>query len=397
MIDASRPHICFVAPNAWPVLAGDTTIPVVGGAEVQQAYIARGLAARGFRVSMICLDHGQPDKTLIDGITVYKTHIPVSGLPLIRFFHPRLTSIWKALKRVDADIYYQRAAGVITGIVALFAKHHGRRFVYAVAHDLDLEKNRTHELFQRRAGWRDRQFFSLGLKLADEIIVQHNAQVAACQRWHNRTAVTVPSCYDRPTAARADRSGYVLWVSTIRAWKQPELFLELARRLPHLRFRMIGGEGIERSGASLSARIREESATLPNVEFLGFVPHAEIEPHFDGARVVVNTSTKEGFPNTFLQAWSRGIPAVSFVECATADHGQRVLRVARDIGDMASLVNTLMTSDDEWLQAGILARHYVQEQHSVSAAVTVYEGVFARLCSELQSVGHAPHVRAASL
>ena len=29
---AAKPHICFVAPTAWPLFSGNLDIPVVGGA-----------------------------------------------------------------------------------------------------------------------------------------------------------------------------------------------------------------------------------------------------------------------------------------------------------------------------------------------------------------------------
>ncbi len=97
----------------WPMTA---RVKSAGGAQVQQTLLAKALVRRGFRVSMICFDYGQPDRAVVDGVTVFKCHAPIQGLPVIRFFHPRLTGLWSALRRVDADIYYQRAAGAATGV-----------------------------------------------------------------------------------------------------------------------------------------------------------------------------------------------------------------------------------------------------------------------------------------
>jgi glycosyltransferase involved in cell wall biosynthesis len=347
----------------------------VGGAELQQCLLARGLVRRGYKVSMICADHGQPQSTTVDGIHVER--LPGrGGLPGVRFFHPFLTGLWSALSRVDADIYYQRAAGVTTGIVALFARRHGRDFVYAAAHDLDVTKSRTHELFRRRAGWRDRQLFTLGLKLADAIVVQHTIQAAECERGYGRLPIVVPSCYAAPPGAHSDPGGVVLWVSTLRDWKRPELFLELARRLPGLRFRMVGGPGAEAGGQELFDRIQADARAIGNLEFVGFVPQAASEAHFNAARVFVNTSVNEGFPNTFLQAWSRAIPTVSFCQTGSMLDGQSVGRVARDLDEMTTQVADLMERDVRWMEAGQRARDYVERYHTVEGAVSAYERLF---------------------
>ena len=374
----ARPHVCFVAPSTWPTLSRDVPAAAAGCAEVQQSLIARALVRHGYRVSMICADHGQPPRVDVDGITVIRCPRAGAGLPGLRFFHPWMTGLWSALRSADADVYYQRTSGALTGLVALFARTHRRRFVYAAAHDLDLARNDTWRLFQRRAGWRDRQLFMAGLRLADAVVVQHAAQAADCKRYYRRASIVVPSCYERPLDAHADRGGVVLWVSTLRPWKRPELFVELARRMPDLRFRMVGGPGNEPGAADLFARLREESAGVPNLEFVGFVPHARIEPHFNEARVFVNTSETEGFPNTFLQAWARGIPTVSFCSTGSVADGQPVGVVARDIDEMAFSVAQLMRDDRQWRLAGERAQRCAQQSHSVDAAVQAYARVFVK-------------------
>src|SRR3954469_20413651 len=113
-----KPHVCFVAPHAWPVFSGDPNIQVVGGAEVQQAILARLFASDGYRVSMICLDFGQPPRVSIDGVEVLRLYRMKAGIPVLRFLHPRLTTMWRRLAEANADVYYCRSASMWVGVVA---------------------------------------------------------------------------------------------------------------------------------------------------------------------------------------------------------------------------------------------------------------------------------------
>src|SRR5690349_4070143 len=115
-------HVCFVAPYAWPVFAGDARIEVVGGAEVQQSILARLFAANGYRVTMICQDFGQPDRIEIDGVVVRKVFRGEDGIPVVRFLHPRLSTMWRMLREVNADIYYYRSASMWVGILDAFCR-----------------------------------------------------------------------------------------------------------------------------------------------------------------------------------------------------------------------------------------------------------------------------------
>jgi glycosyltransferase involved in cell wall biosynthesis len=372
----SKPHVCFVAPTAWPVISGSTSIKVVGGAEVQQGFIARALVQRGYRVSMICHDYGQPERTVVDGITVHRAHRPDSGLPVVRFVHPRMTAMWHALKKVGADIYYQRTSDVLTTLVVLFCKRHGKHSVYSAASDMDFVPGQEEIDLGR-----DRFIFRIGLRRADRIVVQNPGQQRQCRRAYGRESTLIPSCYVPPAGARADRAGYVLWVARMGDSKRPELALEIARRVPQHRFVIVGGPG-DGGEAQFQAMARE-AAKLPNVELTGFVPYANVDGYFNGARVLLNTSKFEGFPNTFLQGWSRGIPTVAFIDTESREDGEPVTGLARDADDAAAQVAALMSDDIAWHQASQRCLRHFRRVHSVEAMLIGYEHLLMSLGSRL--------------
>ena len=371
-----RPHICFLAPTTWPILSRDRDIRVVGGAEVQQNFIAPELARRGYRVSMICYDYGQPDRTELDGVTIYNMHKPDEGIPVIRYLHPRLTSLWRALTRADADVYYQRTAAAYTGFLAAFCRKHGRRSVYSGASDVDFIPGREDIRFLR-----DRLIFEWGLRNVDRIIAQNPTQQASVRENYGRDSVLIPSCYVPPPGAHADRSGYVLWVATVRPSKRPEMLLEIARRMPHQRFVMVGGPDPAPNEVRYYEAIRDAARALPNIEAVGFVPYADADRYFDGARVVLNTSLYEGFPNTFLQAWSRGIPTVGFIDTGSRDGDESVYDYVRDVDQATAAIRRLMEDDAAWQAASRRVLEHFQQRHSVEAVASMYENEILRLAA----------------
>ena len=373
-----KPRICIVASDIWPVLADDRSFPVIGGMQVQLSILAHAFVHAGFPVSVVTMDFGQADGTVVDGITVYRSHKPTGGLPILRFFYPRLTSWWQALKRADADIYLQRSADFLTGVTGLFSRLHRRSFIYSGASDLDFKRDETWKLFRRRMGRRDQKFYEVGLRLAQAIVAQHEGQVAECARWYGRVATRIPNCYVCEPAMMPQVKDLVLWVAVIKPLKRPELFLELARDLPQLRFRLVGGPG---KNVECHDAAQEVAATLDNVECTGFVPYADVGAQFDQARIFVNTSDFEGFPNTFLQAWARGIPTVSFFDCGARFDGIPVGFVCRDLAEMRESIRRLGEDDQLWEKESRRARAYFESTHSVAEAVQRYDRLFQSVLS----------------
>jgi glycosyltransferase involved in cell wall biosynthesis len=360
----TRPHICFVAPHLWPVLADAPGLEVVGGAEVQMRALARTFAANGYRVSVVTLDYGQPERSRVGGITVHKAFAEHAGAPLLRFLHPRLTSMWRALGAADADIYYCRSASIWVWLTAEFCARRKRRAIYAGASDADFVAGVGGQL--RHA--RDRWLYRRGLAAVDRIVAQNPAQVGSARATHGRDAVLIPSCYELPPRREAAAQEVVLWVGTIHQNKRPQLALEVAARLPHRRFVLIGRP---RPGAEeLYERLRARAAALPNVELKGFLPLAQADAWFDRARVLLNTSAYEGMPNTFLQAWARGVPTV-----ATVDVGAPVHQVCSNAQDLAERVEAAFRD----ASLGARCREYFERSHSTAVALDCYARLFDEL------------------
>ena len=354
-------RVCFVAPLAWPVLARDARIPVAGGAEVQQSILARLLGARGHRVSMVTLDFGQPDGSRVDGVTVHKAFAPGAGLPGLRLLHPKITSMWRALARAGADIYYVRSASIWLRLVTAFCRRHGKRSIYAGASDKDFEPGVGGQLRYARDRWLYRQ----GMAQVDAIVAQNDFQRDSCRQTYGREPVVIPSCYELPHGRSTSEADLVLWVGMLHANKRPELFIDLARRMPQRRFVMIGGPrpGFETYGEG----VRAQAATVPNLEFKGFLPLDQVEPWFDRARVLVNTSTYEGMPNTFLQAWARGVPVAATV------------RAGVSLG--ITEVERLCVDDAYWQARSTESRQWFEREHSAAAVAAHYERVFEEICT----------------
>jgi glycosyltransferase involved in cell wall biosynthesis len=365
----TRPSVCFVAPACYPVLSGDRRLQFAGGAEVQQSLIATALAARGYRVSMVSMNFGQREGDIIRGVRQLTMHSPDEGVPLLRYLHPRLTSLWSALARADADVYYQRTSGALTGFVAAFARRHGRVSLFAGAHDADFEPGLSLIRYAR-----DRAVYRWGMRHVDRIIVQSERQLALCRDTFGRDALRIDSCYahrGRPAA----HDGVILWVASAKRHKRPHLLLDLAASLPQHRFRLVGGPAAGAGERAYFEALRDRAATLANVEMTGFVSVADVESHFDGAALFVNTSVGEGFPNTFLQAWSRGMPTVSFFDPQVECEAQAVGVVASDLDAMRSRIEALMSHRALWQSTGRRALNAFAQRYSVDRTIDAYEGL----------------------
>lgn len=361
------PRVCFVGLENLPVLSRAYDQHGIGGEQVQHTLLARALARRGWQVSMVVADYGQADSARVDGITLHKAHPLSGGVPVLRFVHPRMTGLWSALRRADADVYYLSCASMQLGMAAAFTRLHGRRLVFRLASDTDCEPDR---LLIRHA--RDRWLYEWGLRRADVVLAQSEHQARRLKSNYGLDSRLAAMLVDPAQQVRTfdARDIDVLWVSNLRPLKRPELALELARRLPGLRVHLVGGPlpGHE----DLYAQIQAQAQALPHVRFHGRVPYHDVNALYERARVFVNTSEIEGFPNAYLQAWRRGTPSVAFFDPDGIVRTHGLGRSAASLEDLVEGTRVLATDTQAWAGAHARCLRFMDERYGEDRVLEPY-------------------------
>lgn len=358
--------ICFVGTDTYPVLNPSIGKAYTGGESVQLTLLAKAFAELGYEVTMVDKDYGQPDGQIFDGIKVLKTFAENSGLPVFRFLYPRITSIFRALKRADADIYYQSCAGMLTGVVASFCMRYKRKFIFRTASDSDCIGGKQLIRF-----WRDRKLYEYGLKRADLIAVQSVKQQLLLKKYYDLDGIPVNMAVELPKDdISVDKGIDVLWISNFRPLKRAELLIQLAENLPTKKFVMIGGPCPGYS--SYYTDIKGKAENVKNIEFVGPLPYNEVNKFFLRAYVFINTSSIEGYPNTFLQAWIRGVPVVSFFDPDDLIATKSLGFVPSNLKDMERNILNLLTDETKRMAMAEKARTFATEYYSTINVTNKY-------------------------
>lgn len=353
----NRPSICFLGLDNLPALSMAHAHLGVGGEAIQQTLIAKALARRGHEVSMLVYDLGQPDELRIDGVRLLKTYRPHAGLPLARFVHPRWTSVMRALRRAGADAYYTSCAGINVAQVAIAARERGAVSVFRLASDADCDPARLIIPY-----WYGKRIYEWGLPRVDRILSQSEAQRRLMQANYGRDSQVAGMLVDRgnPPLPFPERTIDALWVGNLRRVKRPDLMVELARRLGDLACEMVGGT--QPREESLFTDTQAAARSLPNLRFDGPQPYARVGAVFDAARVFVNTSDTEGFPNTYLQAWARGVPVVAFFDPDGVIAREGLGHAATSLEDMQARVREFARDRALWEETSRRCSAYIERE-----------------------------------
>jgi glycosyltransferase involved in cell wall biosynthesis len=357
---------CFVSPGfrSINVLNGDTRTS--GGAEAQVACLAAALARLGHQVSLVYGDgQGAADQRVVAGVTCIDA-APAWRRPasLIRF--------WRAMDVLRPDLLYARLPSDFLWMMGLFArKRRGIRFVYAIAHDLHCASSTAYD-YNR---WFHAPLYALGLYSAHLIAIQHMGQRELLSRVLRKRLASVPnlvrSIRDQPRTYEAT-SFDAIWIARVRPEKRIELFLDLAASLPDLRFAVVGGFDTSIS-TTLRVSLEKRMHGIGNLSFFGPQHADDVVDLISRSRVLVNTSSSEGFPNTMLEAWSVGVPVVTLsVDPGGVIEKEQLGFVSWTMASLVRDVEALARTAPLNRRLGSHGLAYVRRRHSLEAVCEAF-------------------------
>ncbi len=276
------------------------------------------------------------------------------------------------MRRADADVYYQNCAESTTGRVALWAHRHGRRFVYSVASDPECDPS-----LPILESLHERVLYRKGLELADGIITQTSVQQRMLKEGFGLESTPIPmpsdihvdGSFDHIDAKR-ESTFSVLWVGRMMPVKRPEIFLQLAKSLPDVDFHLV--EGVDQD-AAYNEGIFKQAVGISNLTVHGRKPREEVLELYRRSHVLCCTSSLEGFPNTFLEAFAHGMPVVSTVD-PDAVLERHQLGAHRDSVDtLVSTLREFSVNRERVRRCGQTAWQYFYDQHALDTAMPRFE------------------------
>ena len=289
-----------------------------GGAEIQADILATYLSKKGHEVVYACESIKEIKNTnyRIENLLVPKK----SYLSFVNIF--RLKDI---ILDLNPDIIYVRCKTPYLGICRLFSK---KIIVYNFSANQDYSKRLVpHNLKEggvyyssetKIAKWRfhPSTFFEIfnvflykfGLRKSS-IITQTNIQKQKLLINLNLKSTVIPNCHLPAKNNSPIKTNTICWIGNIKYFKNPIHFVKLARwfKKTNYEFVMAGRAGPR----PLQKKLLDEISITPNIKYLGEITFEESNKLLSKSKLFINTSFTEGFPNTFIQAWSHSTPVLS--------------------------------------------------------------------------------------
>lgn len=364
----TRPSLAF-QEDALPYLVDDANYPT-GGWAVELLGWFEGFRGQT-RATMMTWQGAVEvagDQPAVEFVEAWDPKNDVGGLRYFRRFVPRIS---EALREQDIDVMIQGCAGLATLLYGLAARRAGKKFVYRVVNDIDVDERIKERLkpYQYYA-------YQFALRMVDAFVCQNDYQAQAlAKRFPNTPQFTLHNPYKALATPETlvTPKPYVAWLGVFSSQKNLPLLVTLAQSEPEVTFKVAGMPAKLADAETLSAF--ETLKTLPNVDYIGYTKRTEVPTFLNNAAALLNTSHYEGFSNTFLEALAVGTPIITSVG-VDPDHviGDNSLGFVVDGPDAyrRAIGAVIAGSQTDQQDLGERCRQFVKDHHDPATQARVF-------------------------
>lgn len=354
-----------------------------GGFGALTRTVGRQLVKRGIEVYVVMPQSSKHQRLIepLDGMIVLSVPSKFHWFTMLPSFRSR-----SLFKRCEADIYHSQEPSPATWMA--IRTNPEKEHVITFQDPMTLDEFRTLwtltqpnlSYFSRRLliSLRTENYFtSKAVRRADAVFCQAKFIIPKVTSMYNlkRQPNFLPNPVSVPerTMKKADEPT-VCFLARWDPVKRPEIFFELARRFPSVRFIAMGKAHNEEKDRYLRKRCND----IPNLTCPGFVTEEEKSKILEKSWIYINTSIRECLPLAFLEAAAHKCAILSsenpddFAE----NFGYRVTD-----GSLIAYVKRLkfLLKDDCWKEKGEKSFKYVKEVHEINHVIDQHIDIYNKL------------------
>jgi glycosyltransferase involved in cell wall biosynthesis len=336
----------------------------IGGFGSMSRQLAEGLAGRGIKVSVV-----------VPNLSNRKAYELINGVNIYSFDYKKPWTAASQISEIDADIYHTQNPNPLT-IMARKQMPEKKHLVTCC------DPRDTGEFFNEFIN----ATFSRKIKIpvnylleyllvkdsvrkADQVYVPAYFLVEKAQRMFNpptqvKFLADITHCAEVIPEKKYPIE--VLFLGRLDKRKRPEVVFDLMKDFPDIVFNIIGkAEEKKRDNA-----LRSRYAHLPNVRWHGYINKFEEKKKFDeilaGCTAILNSSSREGLPLTFLEAAGMGCAIISTVNPDSFATRFGSLTTAENF---RYAIEDLEKNPEKYVNLGKIGHAYIQELYSFSRAI----------------------------
>ena len=362
---------------------------VYGGFGYLTRQLARGLLEEGVDTCILTPRRmNQKSFEILDGTKIYGYNETPRIIPFVKYYYNGniLNEISHLLKEINADIYHSQEASEYTYMVAKTAPHASHVVTFQDPWSFNeirmMEKlHNTSRLggysvmLYRR--WFQQRLIEKALRRMDGVFCQARYIIPKVAKMYGLRKLPefLPNPVQVPNRnmIKSDEPK-VVFLARWDPVKRPELFFQLAREFPRVRFIALGKY---HSSSVMDSRLRRQYSVISNLEMPGFVSEEQKSKILEESWILVNTSIHECLPISFLEAAAHKCAILS---CENPDDFAGMFGFNAGLGLHSYIKGLRYLLEDERCKAlGEKAYEYVSEIHKFDRVIDLHMSAYERL------------------